>query len=118
MAAAALTATDLAHGPVAALDGLFPVWAVAGDDADAGLRTVIDAVTRARAAGARVIASGPAAGAVTDATSTLPAPAAPLPLLEPLLTVVPGQLFASALAHAKGLDPDRPAGLAKITLAP
>ncbi len=39
VAAAALTATDLAHGPVAALDGLFPVWAVAGN-ADAGLRTV------------------------------------------------------------------------------
>ena len=116
VAAASLTATDLAHGPVAALDGLFPVWAVAGDDA--GLRTVIEAVSRARAAGARAIASGPAAGAVTDATSSIPAPAAPLPLLEPLLTVVPGQLFASALAQAKGLDPDQPAGLAKITLAP
>lgn len=116
VAAASLTATDLAHGPVAALDGLFPVWAIAGDDA--GLPTVVEAVARARAAGAKVIVSGPAAGAVPNATSRIPAPAAPLPLLEPLLTIVPGQLFASALARAKGLDPDRPAGLAKITLAP
>ena len=31
--ARALTATSLAHGPVAALDPTFPVWAVASDDA-------------------------------------------------------------------------------------
>ena len=34
VAAEPLTATDLAHGPVAALDGLFPVWAIASDDAE------------------------------------------------------------------------------------
>jgi glucosamine--fructose-6-phosphate aminotransferase (isomerizing) len=38
-------------------------------------------------------------------------------LLSPLLSVVPGQLFAWALAQAKGLDPDRPTGLSKITHA-
>ena len=27
-----LTATDLAHGPVAALEALFPVWTIASDD--------------------------------------------------------------------------------------
>jgi glucosamine--fructose-6-phosphate aminotransferase (isomerizing) len=40
------------------------------------------------------------------------------PLLAPLLSVVPGQLFAGAVARAKGLDPDRPRGLSKVTLAP
>jgi glucosamine--fructose-6-phosphate aminotransferase (isomerizing) len=44
-------------------------------------------------------------------------PHPPLPLLGPLLSIVPGQLLAWALAHAKGLDPDRPAGLDKITFA-
>ena len=38
-------------------------------------------------------------------------------LLSPLLSVVPGQLLAWALAQAKGLDPDRPTGLSKITHA-
>ena len=42
---------------------------------------------------------------------------APAPLLSPLLSVVPGQLFAWALARAKGLDPDRPSGLSKVTFA-
>jgi len=39
------------------------------------------------------------------------------PLLAPLLSVVPGQLFAWALALAKRLDPDRPTGLSKVTFA-
>ena len=47
----------------------------------------------------------------------LPVPEPPLPLLSPLLSVVPGQLFAHALARAKGLDADRPERLTKITLA-
>jgi glucosamine--fructose-6-phosphate aminotransferase (isomerizing) len=38
-------------------------------------------------------------------------------VLAPLLSVLPGQLFAGALARAKGLDPDRPPGLTKVTLA-
>ncbi len=115
IAAEPLTATDLAHGPIAALDPLFPVWAVAGDDAT--LRAVVDAAARARSAGAVVIASGSAAGALADAQYVLPLPRPPEPLLAPLLSVVPGQLFAGAVARAKGLDPDSPRGLSKVTLA-
>jgi glucosamine--fructose-6-phosphate aminotransferase (isomerizing) len=37
--------------------------------------------------------------------------------LTPLLSVVPGQLVANALARAKGLDADKPVGLTKVTLA-
>ena len=56
IAAEPLTATDLAHGPVAALDSLFPVWAIASDDAT--LPAVVEAVERAREAGATIVASG------------------------------------------------------------
>jgi glucosamine--fructose-6-phosphate aminotransferase (isomerizing) len=41
-----------------------------------------------------------------------------MPIVAPVLSIVPGQLFAWALARTKGLDPDRPAGLTKVTLAP
>jgi glucosamine--fructose-6-phosphate aminotransferase (isomerizing) len=115
IAAEPLTATDLAHGPVAALDPLFPVWAVASEDAT--LEVVVEAVARARAAGATVIATGTAAEALEDAQYVLPVPRPSEPLLTPLLSVVPGQLFAGAVARAKGLDPDRPRGLTKVTLA-
>ena len=115
IAAEPLTATDLAHGPVAALDPLFPVWAIASEDET--LPAVLEAAERVRGTGATLIASGSAARAVEDADYVLPMPRPPSPLHAPLLSVVPGQLFAWALAQAKGLDPDRPEGLSKVTLA-
>ena len=115
VAAEPLTATALAHGPVAALDPLFPVWTIASDDET--LPAVLEAATRATEAGATLIASGTAAEAVTGADYVLPVPKPPAPLLAPLLSVVPGQLFAWALARTKGLDPDEPRGLTKVTLA-
>jgi glucosamine--fructose-6-phosphate aminotransferase (isomerizing) len=114
IAAEPLTATDLAHGPVAALDPLFPVWAIASHDPTLG--AVAEAAERSRRFGATVVASGPAAEALAG-EYTLPVPAPSLPLLAPILSVVPGQLFALGLARAKGLDPDEPRGLTKVTLA-
>jgi glutamine---fructose-6-phosphate transaminase (isomerizing) len=115
VAAEPLTATDLAHGPVAALDPLFPVWTIASRDES--LPAVVDAAKRVREAGATVVASGPAADEIEEADYRLPVPVPPLPILAPLLSVVPGQLFAAAVARAKGLDPDQPERLTKVTLA-
>jgi glutamine---fructose-6-phosphate transaminase (isomerizing) len=115
VAAEPLTATAFAHGPVAALDALFPVWAIAANDEN--LAAVHEAVARARATGASVVASGSAAAELADVTYRLTTPEPPLPLLSPLVSVLPGQLFACALAQAKGFDPDRPQRLAKVTHA-
>ena len=115
VAAEPLTATDLAHGPVAALDSLFPVWAIVS--ADETLPAVQEAVERIHAMGATLVASGTAADRISGAAYSLPVPEPDPRLLSPLLSVVPGQLFALALARAKGLDPDRPRGLSKVTLA-
>jgi glucosamine--fructose-6-phosphate aminotransferase (isomerizing) len=113
--AKAMSATAMAHGPVAALDARLPVWAVASDDA--ALPAVREALARVRETGAPLIVTGSAAGAVGDATFAIPTPPAPEPLLTPLLSVLPGQLFAWALAHAKGLDPGAPRHLRKVTFA-
>lgn len=75
-------------------------------------------LARARETGATVVASGSAAERLTGASYSFPAPPARLAELAPLLSVLPGQLFSAALAHAKGLDPDRPEHLTKITIAP
>ena len=115
VAAEPLTATDLIHGPLAALDGMFPVWTIGSDDES--LPAVREAAARAHAAGATLLASGPAAGEIADAAFYVPVPTPAVTLLSPLLSVVPGQLLAWALAQAKGLDPDRPNGLSKITHA-
>ena len=115
IAAEPLTATSLAHGPIAALDPLFPVWTIASKDE--GLPAVLDAANRAREAGAAVVASGSAADEIEGAAFTLPVAVPPIPLLSPLLSVAAGQLFAAALARAKGLDADRPDRLTKVTRA-
>lgn len=70
-----------------------------------------------RERGALPVASGHAAADVVGAAYSLPVPEAPLPLLAPLLSVVPGQLFAASLARAKGVAADCPTGLSKVTLA-
>ncbi len=115
IAAEPLTATDLAHGPVAALDPLFPVWAIASQDGT--LPTVQEAAGRIQAMGATLVSSGTAADAVTASAYKLPVPETSPTLLSPLLSVVPGQLFALALSRARGLDADAPYGLKKVTLA-
>ena len=56
IAAEPLTATDLSHGPVAALDPLFPVWAIASGDPT--LAPVQEAAARAREMGPRSSRAG------------------------------------------------------------
>ena len=72
----------------------------------ASSRTCSAACPSTREGTRRSVVSSP----IADATYALPVPEAPLPLLAPLRSVVPGQLFAAALARAKGLDADSPTG--------
>jgi glucosamine--fructose-6-phosphate aminotransferase (isomerizing) len=115
LGAKAMSATAMAHGPVAALDETLPVWLVAARDQT--LPAVREAASRARAAGAPVVASGAAADELEGATHVLGTPSLADPILSPLLSVLPGQLFAVALAHAKGFDPGAPRHLSKVTSA-
>ena len=63
------------------------------------------------------MAVGPAAARL-DADVRIPTPpVASEPLLNPLLSVIPGQLYARALALAKGIDPAAPRHLKKVTSA-
>ena len=76
IAAEPFTATDLVHGPIAALDPLFPVWTIASRDE--ALPAVLEASARVRAAGAAIVASGNAAADVEDPAYTLAVPEPPL----------------------------------------
>ena len=46
----------------------------------------------------------------------LPLPRGVPEWISPIVAIAPGQLWAKALAEAKGLDPDAPRGLSKVTL--
>jgi glutamine---fructose-6-phosphate transaminase (isomerizing) len=107
--AEALSAAEVRHGPRAVIDEGFPVLALAlGDPAgrDAG----------AFAAG--LANSGHAVAVASTATiagTHLPLPAPLHPLLDPIVAVQAFYPLAAALAQARGLDPDRPRGLSKVT---
>jgi glucosamine--fructose-6-phosphate aminotransferase (isomerizing) len=77
-------------------------------------RKVISNIQEVRARGARVIAIAELGdvAVLPFADEVLPIPLAG-PFFEPLLAVVPLQIFALELASAKGLDVDQPRNLAK-----
>jgi glucosamine--fructose-6-phosphate aminotransferase (isomerizing) len=54
--------------------------------------------------------------ALALAQTPLPLPAGIPEWLSPVVSVVPGQLFTLGLTLAKGLAPDHPRGLRKVTL--
>ncbi|HEX5560966.1 MAG TPA: glutamine--fructose-6-phosphate aminotransferase, partial [Nocardioidaceae bacterium] len=75
---------------------------------------VVSNIQEIRARGARtlVIAEEGDTDVLPFADEVIYVPACP-PLLAPLVTVVPLQVFACELATAKGLDVDQPRNLAK-----
>ena len=104
--AQAFSAADLLHGPLAMIDGNLPVIALtAGAVAGRAMRPVIERLVEA---GADVLEIG-GPGGLPIADEALPEE------LLPIIDVLPLQVLACRLAMARGLDPDRPRGLSKIT---
>ncbi len=109
-------AGELKHGPIALIDEGQPVFVVVpSPQAQHGLHSkVVSNIQEIRARGARtlVIAEDGDDEVRKYADEIFWIPKAPS-LLQPLLSVVPLQIFAMALATAKGLDVDQPRNLAK-----
>ncbi len=107
--AEAFSAAEVRHGPMALVGPDFPVLAFAQDDES---RAGVDAAAAAAAAqGAPVLKAGGGAQAGVVLLPTLDAH----PVLEPIAYVMSFYRFVAALAVARGLDPDRPPHLSKIT---
>lgn len=105
---------DLLHGPVAMIDRGFPIVLVAPSG-----RSLVDVpalLSLLEARGARILAISDAPEVLSRVPSQLELPSGVPEWLSPLVSVVPGQLFAGALAQSLGQDPDRPRGLSKVTL--
>jgi glucosamine--fructose-6-phosphate aminotransferase (isomerizing) len=111
--AVGLSYADLVHGPIAILDAGTPALLVAAVDGPM-LPEMTGLARRIAATGADVYGIGGDHDFAAACRSTLPGTSLP-EHLAPLALVVPGQLLAEALARAKGLDPDAPRGLDKVT---
>ncbi|MFC8503475.1 glutamine--fructose-6-phosphate transaminase (isomerizing) [Pedococcus sp. NPDC057267] len=109
-------AGELKHGPIALIDAGQPVFIVVpGPGTPHELhKKVVSNIQEIRARGARtlVIAEEGDEDVVPFADEVIRVPQTS-PLLAPLLTVVPLQVFALHLSTAKGLDVDQPRNLAK-----
>ena len=107
------SAADFQHGPIALVRESFPVVLIAPRGAVAGDLTAL--AQRLRELGARLLAISdvPEILAAADLPAALPVSVEER--FSPLTAVIAGQLFAFHLARARGLDPDRPRGLRKVT---
>jgi len=108
----AYAAGEMKHGPIALLDQTTPVVCVATDCPV--LEKIISNVEEVRARNAPVISvateGSPQAAAVSDEVIYVPHTDW---ILQPILAVIPLQLFAYHLARLNGLNVDQPRNLAK-----
>jgi glucosamine--fructose-6-phosphate aminotransferase (isomerizing) len=107
--AEAFSSAEIRHGPMALIEEGYPllVFAPRGEEQE-GLITMAEEM---RGRGARVLLAAP--GDIRTRNLTLAT--ADDPVLDPLLAIQSFYLLAANLAEARGLSPDLPRHLAKIT---
>jgi glutamine---fructose-6-phosphate transaminase (isomerizing) len=113
LTAVGLSYADLVHGPIAIVDDDTPALLVAAADGPI-LPEMTGLAHRIASTGADVYGIGGDHEFAAACRSALPGTSLP-EHLAPFALIVPGQLLAEALARAKGLDPDAPRGLDKVT---
>ncbi|MCC7236342.1 MAG: SIS domain-containing protein [Bryobacterales bacterium] len=118
------SSADFAHGPIAMVERSFPVFLFTPAGVTwPGLREMI---TRLNGMGAETVALADrsAGEALKAAQRSICVPARllgkkrgklPEDVFTPIPYIVPAQLFAAALAEEKGLNPDQPRSLEKVT---
>ncbi|MGI9166880.1 MAG: SIS domain-containing protein [Pyrinomonadaceae bacterium] len=107
------SAADFLHGPVAMVERHFPVILFAPPGVM--LESVKDLMGRLRELHADTLAITGDLEAARACSRSIIMPREIDEFLAPIPYIIPGQLFAALLAEAKGLDPDAPRSLSKVT---
>jgi glutamine---fructose-6-phosphate transaminase (isomerizing) len=111
--AQAFSAADLRHGPIAMIGHDFPVLAIAPPGrAQPGVRSLVENL---RDRGAELLVISDERPMLDKASARFPVPGSLPEELSPVLCAIPIQLLAEKLARLKGLNPDSPRGLSKVT---
>ena len=113
--AEALSSAELLHGPVALVEPKFPLLLFAQqDESFAG---VVEVMQRALQLQARVLIATPTHNTVNLPTGAiqLPLPPALHPVCDPLLMIQAFYRMVARLSLARGLNPDAPLNLTKVT---
>lgn len=107
------SSADFLHGPLAMIERGFPVIVLA--PSGVMLPEMRNLIHTLKEREAEVITISDDSEMLDLARVPLRLPAPVPEWLSPITTIVPGQLFAMHLAHARDYDPDRPRGLRKVT---
>jgi len=107
------SAADFQHGPIALVTPGFPVIAVATTGPT--MPGMLELLGRLRAGKARLLVISDVAEALALGDGVA-LPAGVPEWLAPIVAIVPGQLYAYHLAVARGINPDQPRNLSKVTL--
>ena len=109
------SSADFLHGPIAMVEPSFPVFLFAPPGVTApSMREMLDKLRGLKAE--TVVITDAANREIGDAaTRSIRLPKKLRELYTPIPYIIPAQLFAACLAAQKGLDPDRPRTLTKVT---
>jgi glucosamine--fructose-6-phosphate aminotransferase (isomerizing) len=107
------SSADFLHGPLAMIERHFPVILFAPPGVM--LPGVNNLIENLRALHADMLAITSDLDTASSCTRAIIMPREIDEFLAPIPYIIPGQLFAALLAEAKGLDPDSPRSLSKVT---
>ena len=116
------SSADFLHGPIAMVEASFPVFLFAPSGVTwPAMRGTLEKLRQLKAE-TLVFTDAGHRGALREAGRSIAVPVklgrrgtAPEELYTPIPYIIPAQLFAACLAQQKGLDPDRPRNLTKVT---
>ncbi|MCC6365632.1 MAG: SIS domain-containing protein [Bryobacterales bacterium] len=117
------SSADFLHGPIAMVESSFPVFLFApGGVTWTSMKEMHDKLTSLKAETLLITDASCREAAALDRRRVITVPAklrhaGPLPeeVFTPIPYIIPAQLFAASLAVEKGLDPDQPRTLSKVT---
>jgi glucosamine--fructose-6-phosphate aminotransferase (isomerizing) len=107
------SSADFLHGPLAMIEHGFPVIVIAPSGVmDIEIKNLIDILNQRKA---EVIAISDVPEILSQARIPLTLPVIVPEWLSPIVSIVPGQMFAMHLAHEMDYDVDHPRDLRKVT---
>jgi glucosamine--fructose-6-phosphate aminotransferase (isomerizing) len=107
------SSAEFLHGPIATVESGFPVLVVAPSGRI--LSDMVQIIGELRERQAELLIISDRDEVLEMAHTALSLPLSVDEWLSPLVSILPGQLFAYYLALAKGIDPEHPRGLRKVT---
>lgn len=112
--ATSYSSADFRHGPIATIDSGTPTVLIMPTGAT--FNDMFELINELKQRGAELLIISESAQALSQARTPLPIATNVPEWLSPLPAIIPGQLLALHLTLSKGLNPDVPRGLNKITL--